>query len=218
MGMRILVVEDDALLADGICEGLRQYGYTVDHLSDGLSAQHALLNEHFDVAILDVGLPGKSGFDVLSTVKKNHVKTPIIMLTALDQIPDKIEGFDRGADDYMAKPFDLEELCARIRARVRVGEGRSDPIISVGEVSLDPATYKVSVKGEVMDLSRREFALLHKLMGQAGRVITRDILTQTLYGWGEEVESNTIEVHIHNLRKKIGDAMTIRTIRGVGYH
>ena len=217
MAINVLVVEDDVLLADGICEGLKQYGYCVDHERDGLSAQHALMTRQYDVAVMDVGLPGKSGFEVLSAVKRQHIVTPIILLTALDQVQSKIEGLDRGADDYIVKPFDLEELCARIRVQVRSKSEQIDPVLVNGSVTLDPSTYKVSINGDEVVISRREFALLHKLMEQIGRVITRDVLMETLYGWGEEVESNTIEVHVHNLRKKLGDAMKIRTIRGVGY-
>ena len=217
--MRILLVEDDELLGEGINTGLQQFGYTVDWVKDGISAQTAILtqSESFDAIILDLGLPRKSGMDVLKTIRKNSIKTPVLILTARDELEIRIEGLDSGANDFIIKPFKLEELCARIRAQIRGSLSRAEPKITVGTVVLDPAAHKVFILDEEVNLSRREFALLQKLMEQSGKVLTRDSLTQTLYGWGEDVDSNTIEVYIHNLRKKFHDALHIRTIRGVGY-
>ena len=217
--MRILLVEDNELLGEGTCTGLQQYGYTVDWVKDGLAGQTAALTqtEHFDAIILDLGLPKKSGQEVLVSIRKHNIQTPIILLTAASDLFTKVQCLDAGANDFITKPFKLAELAARIRAQIRGGAGRADPKIVVGEVTLDPAAHKVFVLDQEINFSRREFALLHKLMEQSGKVQTRDALTQTLYGWGEDVDSNTIEVYIHNLRKKLKDHLNLRTIRGVGY-
>lgn len=214
--MRILLVEDDELLGDGVRHGLIQYGYTVDWAKNGQTAQQAILSESFDIVILDIGLPGRSGLEVLKTIRSKNDKTPVILLTARVTVEDRIKGLDAGADDYIAKPFDFEELCARIRAMQRRSVSRAEPILSYGSITLDPASHSVFKDGELMNISRREYALLQKLLENVGRVISREQLTQTLYGWGDEVDSNALEVHIHNLRKKFGSNF-IRTIRGVGY-
>lgn len=215
--MRILLVEDDDLLGDGVRHGLTQYGYTVDWVKNGQAAQQAILStEKFDIVILDIGLPQRSGLEVLKTIRAKNDKTPVILLTARVTVEDRIKGLDAGADDYIAKPFDFEELCARIRAMQRRSVQRAEPILSYGAITLDPASHSVFKDGELMNISRREYALLQKLLENVGRVISREQLTQTLYGWGDEVDSNALEVHIHNLRKKFGSNF-IRTIRGVGY-
>lgn len=214
--MRILLVEDDELLGDGVRVGLIQYGYTVDWIKDGLTAQQAIVTESFDLVILDIGLPRRNGIEVLKAVRAKNLSLPVIILTARETIEDRVKGLDAGADDYLVKPFDLEELCARIRAMQRRSTSRAEPILTYGDITLDPASHSVFREGELMNVSRREFALLQKLLENSGRVISREQLTQTLYGWGDDVDSNALEVHIHNIRKKFGTNF-IRTIRGVGY-
>lgn len=214
--MRILLVEDDALLGDGVSTGLKQYGYTVDWLNDGIAAEQALKTEVFDAIILDIGLPRRSGLDLLSTLRQQGNKTPVLILTARETIEDRIKGLDSGADDYLVKPFDLDELCARLRALQRRFNDRAISTITFGDLQLDPAGHLVIYRGEEITLSRREFSLLQKLLENPNRVLSREYLTQSLYGWEEDVDSNALEVHIHNLRKKFGTDF-IRTIRGVGY-
>lgn len=215
--MRVLLVEDDQPLGDGIRTGLAQYGYTVDWLKDGQSALRFLKAETFDLIVLDINLPKLSGLTVLQELRANGNKTPVLILTARDSIEDRVKGLDSGADDYLTKPFDLGELSARIRAlQRRTNNNRADPIISYRDVTLDPASLTVTVAKELVSLSRREFALLQKLLENSGHVVSRDVLTQCLYGWGDDVDSNTLEVHVHNLRKKLAVTF-IRTIRGVGY-
>lgn len=215
--MRVLLVEDDELLGDAVYTGLKQYGYTVDWVKDGLAAQHALLHEEFESVVLDLGLPKRSGLDVLKSIRAQSIKTPIIILTARETTEDKVKGLDAGADDYLIKPFDMDELCARLRALQRRAASRAVAEIVYGKISIDPSAYSVSIDNDHLPLSRREFTLLQKLLENIGKVISRDSLTQTLYGWGDDVDSNALEVHIHNLRKKFGDLLPIRTIRGVGY-
>lgn len=217
--MRILLAEDDYDLGLSISEGLTHHGYQIDWVQDGQLAMTALQTqgEHFDLAILDINMPKKTGIEVLKTIREQGKTLPVFILTAKDQIDDRVLGLDCGADDYIVKPFDLDELCARIRSIGRRSAGRADPILKVGDIELDPAGHIIKIFNEQAVFSRREFALLQKLMEKSSTVVTRDILSQTLYGWGDDVDSNTIEVHIHNLRKKIGDAASIRTIRGVGY-
>jgi len=214
--MRILLAEDDELLGNAVSEGLRIYGHIIDWVKDGISAEKAIKNEQFDAVVLDIGLPKLSGFMVLERIRSEGITTPILILTAREMIDDRVRGLDLGADDYLTKPFDLNELCARLRALQRRSMSRAMPLITYGELTLDPASHIVSYKGEVISLSRREFALLQKLLDNSGRVLSREYLTQMLYGWGEDVDSNALEVHIHNLRKRFGNDF-IRTIRGVGY-
>lgn len=214
--MRILLVEDDELLGDGLRNGLNQEGYTVDWLKDGLSADQALQTETFDLIVLDLGLPKLPGIKVLQNMRSRGQTTPVLILTARESIEDRIKGLDSGADDYLTKPFDLYELCARLRALQRRFSSRADPILVHENISLDPASHTVTLNNENVSVSRREFALLHKLLENSGRVLSREHLTQSLYGWGEDVDSNALEVHIHNLRKKFGQTF-IRTIRGIGY-
>lgn len=214
--MRVLLVEDDELLGDGVRLGLMQYGYAVDWIKDGQTALQVILSENFDTIVLDLELPRKSGLDVLKAVRSRNINTPVLILTARELVEDRVKGLDAGADDYLVKPFDLGELSARIRALQRRTAARAEPMITHLNITLDPASRTAFLENEVMVLSRREFALLHKLLENVGRVLSREQLTQTLYGWGDEIDSNALEVHIHNLRKKFGHDL-IRTIRGVGY-
>jgi two-component system response regulator QseB len=214
--MRILLVEDDELLGDGLRTGLVQYGYAVDWLKDGQSADQALKTETFDLIVLDLGLPKLSGISVLQNLRSRGLTMPVLILTARESIEDRVKGLDSGADDYLTKPFDLDELCARLRALQRRFSSRAEPVLQHENISLDPASHTVMLNNETINVSRREFALLHKLLENAGRVLSREHLTQSLYGWGEDVDSNALEVHIHNLRKKFGQNF-IRTIRGIGY-
>lgn len=214
--MRVLVVEDDKLLGEALVIGLGQYGYAADLVEDGQMALQAILSENFDTIVLDLELPKRSGLDVLRAARAKNVTTPVLILTAKELVEDRVKGLDAGADDYLVKPFDLDELSARIRALQRRRASRADPIISYGNITLDPASRSAYLGEETLILSRREFALLFKLLENVGRVLSREQLTQTLYGWGDEIDSNALEVHIHNLRKKFGHNL-IRTIRGVGY-
>ena len=214
--MRLLLVEDDNLLGDGLYVGLKQAEYTVDWVMDGEAANHALVNENFDLVVLDISLPVMSGIEVLQALRKRNDTTPVLILTAVDSVENRILGLDSGADDYLVKPFDLDELCARLRALARRYAGRSDPILTHGSLELNPAAHTVVKDGNPIALSSREFVLLLYLMENVGRVASRSRLEETLYGWDGEIESNSLEVFIHHLRKKIG-VETIKTVRGVGY-
>jgi len=214
--MRLLVVEDDPLLGDGIKAGLTQAGFAVDWVQDGVAAALALDTGSQAAVVLDLGLPRLAGLELLRRMRSAGNKTPVLILTARDATEDRINGLDSGADDYMVKPFDLHELAARLRALIRRSAGEAAPVLRVREVSLDPAARRVEYKGQPVELPAREFALLHALMLGAGRVFTREQLAEKLYAWGEEVESNAIDVHIHHLRRKLAPQL-IRTMRGVGY-
>lgn len=214
--MRILLVEDDPQLGDGLSIGLRQAGFAVDWVRDGHAADHALQAESFDLVVLDLGLPRLSGMAVLTRARQRGQTMPILILTARDATGDKVAGLDAGADDYLVKPIDLDELTARIRALTRRSAGRAAPLLIHGELAIDPAAHVVTLAGQPVDLSSREFSLLQMLLENAGRVLTRTQLEQSLYGWHEEPDSNALEVHIHHLRKKLGSEL-IRTLRGVGY-
>lgn len=214
--MRILLVEDDRPLGEGIRTALKPEGYTVDWLQDGASALHALSHESFDLAILDLGLPRLDGLEVLKRLRAAANAVPVLVLTARDATTDRVAGLDAGADDYLVKPFDVDELKARLRALLRRRFNRPEPTLEYRGIVLDPANQQVSYQGTPVPLPRKEFALLHELLAQPGRVMTRDRLQQALYGWEEEVESNALEVHIHHLRKKFFPEL-IRTVRGVGY-
>ncbi len=214
--MRILLVEDDEALGEGIRVALKPEGYTVDWARDGASALHALTHEDFGLAVLDLGLPRMDGLEVLRRLRAGANPIPVLVLTARDSTADRIAGLDAGADDYLVKPFDVDELKARIRALLRRSFSRAQPVLEYREVSLDPVAQQVSYRGQPVALQRKEFLLLHELLAQPGRVLTRDRLQQVLYGWDEEAESNALEVHIHHLRKKLFPEL-IRTVRGVGY-
>jgi len=214
--MRILLVEDDRMLGAGLQVGLRQQGWAVDWARDGELAEEALRGEPYDLVVLDLGLPKKGGLEVLAGLRARKNAVPVLILTAQDAVGDRVAGLDAGADDYVAKPFDLDELAARIRALHRRSGGRAEPRLGVGGLVLDPAAHEVTLDGAPVALSAREFALLQALLERPGRPLSRAQLEERLYGWGEEVESNAVEVHVHALRKKLG-AHWIRTLRGVGY-
>ncbi|WP_297365455.1 response regulator [Thauera sp.] len=214
--MRILLVEDDAALGEGIRVALKPEGYTVDWVQDGASALHALTHEDFGLAVLDLGLPRMDGLQVLQRLRAAGKPVPVLVLTARDATSDRIAGLDAGADDYLVKPFDVDELKARMRALLRRSFNRAQPALEYREVSLDPVNQQVSYRGQPVVLQRKEFLLLHELLAQPGRVLTRDRLQQVLYGWDDEAESNALEVHIHHLRRKLFPEL-IRTVRGVGY-
>jgi len=214
--MRILLVEDDELLGDGLAAGLRHCGYNVDWLRDGEQARSALATEDYAALVLDLGLPRLDGMSLLRGLRAAGNAIPVLILTARDSTWDKVDGLDGGADDYLVKPVDLDELAARLRALTRRASGQSSPLLHAREVELDPAARRVRLRGEPVELSAREFAILELLMRNAGRMISRAQLESALYGWGEGIESNAVEVHIHHLRRKLG-ADLIRTVRGVGY-
>jgi DNA-binding response OmpR family regulator len=214
--MRILLVEDDELLGDGLAAGLRHCGYNVDWMRDGEQARSALATEDYAALVLDLGLPRLDGMSLLRGLRAAGNAIPVLILTARDSTWDKVGGLDGGADDYLVKPVDLDELAARLRALTRRASGQSTPLLQAREVELDPAARRVRLRGEPVELSAREFAILELLMRNAGRMISRAQLESALYGWGEGVESNAVEVHIHHLRRKLG-ADLIRTVRGVGY-
>jgi DNA-binding response OmpR family regulator len=214
--MRILLAEDDPLLGDGLRAGLRQLGFQVDWVRDGQAAERELRAEPYAAAVLDLGLPMKDGMEVLASIRRAGSATPVLVLTARDAVPDRIRGLDLGADDYVVKPVDLNELAARLRALVRRAHGQPQERLAAQDVVLDPAARSVLRAGVPVALAAREFDLLHALMLNAGRVLSRDQLEQRLYSWGQEVESNAVEVHIHHLRRKLGTAL-IQTVRGVGY-
>lgn len=214
--MRILLIEDDPLLGDGVRAGLRQAGFQVDWVRDGNAAETELRTRSYAAAVLDLGLPRKDGIAVLSSVRRAGVTLPVLVLTARDTVPDRVRGLDIGADDYVVKPVDLQELAARLRALVRRAHGQSQETLQVQNVTLEPATRCVYRNDEPVTLSAREFDLLQSLMLNAGRVLSREQLEQAIYGWGQEVDSNAVEVHVHRLRTKLGSDL-IRTVRGVGY-
>jgi DNA-binding response OmpR family regulator len=214
--VRLLLVEDDALLGDGIRNGLKQQEFVVEWLRDGESAVQSLMQDHYDVMVLDLGLPKKHGLDVLREIRGKGNRLPVLILTAQDAVESRVAGLDAGADDYLVKPFDLDELYARLRALLRRAVGRAEPKISYGEIEIDPAAHQVTVAGAAVDLSRREYAVLLELLQNRGRVLSRARLEEGLYELGEQIESNAVEVHVHHLRKKLGSEL-IRTIRGVGY-
>jgi len=214
--MRILLVEDDKLLGDGVQAGLAQSGFNVDWVRDGVAAELALKAGEFSGVVLDLGLPRLSGLELLERMRRGGNKVPVLILTARDRVEDRIKGLDGGADDYVVKPFDLHEVAARLRALIRRASGEAAPNLRVGEIELDPAARRVSFRGRPVELSLREFALLQELMLNAGRVLSREQLAQRLYAWGEEIESNAIEVHVHHLRRKLAPEL-FRTVRGVGY-
>ena len=214
--MRILLAEDDAMLGDGLRAGLRQLGFQVDWVRDGIAAERELAGGDYTAAVLDLGLPLKDGIEVLRSLRARKNTTPILVLTARDAVPDRIVGLDCGADDYVVKPVDLHELGARLRSLVRRAHGQVQDSLRCGALLIEPAARRVTLDGADVSLSTREFDLLHALMLNAGRVMSREQLEQQMYSWGYEVESNAIEVHIHHLRRKLSPNL-IQTVRGIGY-
>ena len=214
--MRVLLAEDDPLLGDGLRAGLRQLGFLVDWVRDGMAAESELRAHPYAAAVLDLGLPLKDGMDVLASIRRAGITLPVLVLTARDALPDRIRGLDVGADDYVVKPVDLNELAARLRALVRRAHGQAQECLTAQDVVLDPAARSVLQAGTPVALSAREFDLLHTLLLNTGRVLSREQLEQHLYSWGQEVDSNAVEVHVHHLRRKLGNAL-IQTVRGVGY-
>ena len=214
--MRILLVEDDALLGDGIQKSLVYLGFTVDWMRDGKQGENALTSEEYAAVVLDLGLPQQDGLTLLQSVRGKGLHTPALILTARDNKLDKLKGFNLGADDYVIKPIDMEELAARLRALIRRSAGRASPRVRMGTVEIDPDTRQAWHEGKPVELSAKEFAVLELLVQNEGRVLTRAQLEQSLYGWGDSADSNTIEVFIHHLRKKLGSDF-IQTLRGIGY-
>ncbi len=214
--MRLLLVEDDEILGDGLKSGLTMEGYAVDWLTDGKQADEALQTHSYEILVLDLNLPGMNGLDVLKALRKRKDATLVLILTARDTVNDRVIGLDSGADDFVVKPFDMNEICARLRALIRRHGGRGTPLLEHKGVVLDPASHKVTVDGRDVDISQKEFEVLNFLLANKGAVISRARLEETLYSWNSEIESNTVEVHIHHLRKKL-PANFIRTVRGVGY-
>lgn len=214
--MRILLAEDDDLLGSGLRAGLAQHGFAVDWVRDGVAAERELLTGNFQAAVLDLGLPRQDGMDTLRAVRAQQNRTPVLILTARDAIDARIHGLDGGADDYIVKPVDLGELAARLRALVRRAHGEPSAELTLGNLRLDTAARQVWQGDELVDLSGREFNLLQVFLLNADRVLTREQLEQQIYKWGSEVSSNAVEVHVHNLRRKLGPSV-IETVRGVGY-
>ena len=215
--MRILIVEDDADISANLYDYLSARGHDVDAALNGLVALHLATSQPFDAIVLDVGLPGMDGLALAQRLRRDaRLAIPILMLTARDTLDDKLAGFDAGADDYLVKPFDPDELKARLRALLRRSAGRAELRIEHAGVSLDPSSQQVSYQGKPVPMTPKEYLLLHELLSQPGKVLTRERLAQLLYGWDEEAESNALEVHIHHLRKKLFPEL-IRTVRGVGY-
>jgi two-component system response regulator QseB len=214
--VRVLLAEDDRMIGASIRSGLRQDGFAVDWVEDGRAAEQALGASVHDALVLDLGLPRRTGLEILAAMRRRGDARPVLVLTARDAVADRVAGLDAGADDYLVKPFDLDELSARLRALLRRGSGRAAPLLEAGEVALNPATREVSLKGEPVALSPREFAVLEALLTRPGVILSRAQLEDKLYGWADPVEGNAVEVHIHALRKKLGSDF-IRNVRGVGW-
>jgi two-component system response regulator QseB len=214
--MRILLVEDDIMIGESLEQALAQSGHAVDWLRDGTSADTALRAQAFDMVLLDLGLPGREGLEVLRRLRARGDALPVIILTARESLSDRVSGLDAGADDYLTKPFELKELEARIRALERRHFGFHKPLLQCGELTLDPVAHEVRFHGEVVALSAREYQILHLLVRRPGAIVSRADLEEQLYNWQTEIESNAVEVHIHRLRQKL-DSRIIRTVRGLGY-
>ncbi|MEF8731739.1 MAG: response regulator [Candidatus Accumulibacter meliphilus] len=214
--MRVLLVEDDPMIGKSVQQGLRQEGSSVDWVRDGQTAELALTTAPYELLLLDLGLPGRSGLEVLARLRRSGNDIPVLIITARDAVADRIRGLDSGADDYLVKPFDLDELSARMRALLRRHAGRASPVIEHGDLRMNPATHELTQDGKPVALSAREFALLQALLERPGTPLSRTKLEERLYGWGEEIESNAVEVYIHSLRRKLGTER-IKNIRGVGY-
>jgi two-component system, OmpR family, response regulator QseB len=214
--MRLLLAEDDRMIATSVQQGLRQDGFAVDWVQDGQAALVALAENVHDLLLLDLGLPRRDGLEVLTAMRRRGDRRPVLILTARDAVANRVAGLDAGADDYLVKPFDLDELSARVRALARRHAGRAEPVVTHGALELRPATREVSLNGKPVSLSAREFALLEALLARPGAILSRAQLEEKIYGWADEVESNAVEVHLHGLRRKLG-ADAIRNVRGVGW-
>lgn len=214
--MRALIVEDDPMIGRAILSGLKNAGYAADWVRDGQEAENAMANGTYDIALLDLALPRRNGLDILKSLRRARNELPIVIITASDSVAHRIAGLDGGADDYLTKPFDLDELLARARAVIRRRAGRSCPKVTYGSLTIDPSKREVIYRDAPVQLSAREFAVLERLMQEPGTVVSRARLEDAVYGWGEEIESNSVEVHLHNLRRKL-DPELIRNVRGVGY-
>jgi len=214
--MRILLVEDDPMIGESVVSGLAGEGHAVDWVRDGAAAETAVATTPYALVLLDLGLPKRGGLEVLAHLRARKLDLPVLIMTARDTVRDRVAGLDAGADDYLVKPFDLDELSARVRALLRRASGRAEPLVERGPLALNPATHEVRWHGEPVEVSGREFALLAALAERPGAVVSRSQLEEKLYGWNESIGSNAVEVHIHNLRRKLGDD-AIRTVRGLGY-
>ncbi|CAN5181144.1 response regulator [soil metagenome] len=214
--MRILLVEDDRMIGDSVRTSLRQDGYVVDWVREGRAAESAMTSEHFDLVLLDLGLPDRSGIEVLQKFRQLGKSAPVIIITARDGVEDRIRGLDAGADDYVLKPFDLDELAARIRSALRRSAGQSLPAIEILGISIKPGSKEVLRDGKPVQLSAREYAIVEALVLRPGAILSRAQLEERMYGWGDEIESNAVEVHIHGIRRKLG-AEFVQNVRGVGY-
>jgi two-component system response regulator QseB len=214
--VRILLVEDDPMIGESVADGLKAEGFAVDWVRDGKEADAAVGSSPYSLVLLDLGLPRRDGIEVLRGIRERRLDVPVLVMTARDTVPDRIKGLDAGADDYLVKPFDLDELTARVRALLRRAAGRAEPVIERGALRVNPATREVTWQGEAVTLSAREYALVSALAERPGLVLSRAQLEEKLYGWNETVGSNAVEVHIHNLRKKLGEG-AIRNVRGLGY-
>jgi DNA-binding response OmpR family regulator len=214
--MRILLVEDDPMIGESVVTGLASEGHAIDWVRDGVAAEAAIATTPYALVLLDLGLPKRDGVDVLKDLRARKLDLPVLVMTARDTVRDRVAGLDAGADDYLVKPFDFDELSARVRALLRRAAGRAEPLVERGPLVLNPATHEVRWHGETLDVSGREFALLAALAERQGAVVSRAQLEEKLYGWNESIGSNAVEVHVHNLRRKLGDD-AIRTVRGLGY-
>ena len=214
--MRLLLAEDDQMIGESVQRGLRQDGYAVDWVRDGVAAENAIADHDYDIVLLDLGLPRKDGIRLLEDLRRRHNRMPVLVLTARDAVADRVRGLDAGADDYLVKPFDLDELSARIRALIRRQSGRVEPEVVIGDLRVNLASHEVFLAEAPIALSAREFSLLRALLEQPGVPLSRVQLEEIIYGWDEEVESNAVEVYIHSLRRKLGPEW-IRNLRGVGY-
>ncbi|HMN74514.1 MAG TPA: response regulator [Burkholderiaceae bacterium] len=214
--MRLLLIEDDPMIGSAARRGLAQAGFTVDWVTDGHSAQAAIANAVYDALVLDLGLPRVDGLTLLKQLRARRSGLPVLVVSARDAVAQRVAGLDAGADDYLAKPFDLDELVARVRALLRRHDGAASGAMMVGNLALDPVRRSVMLRGDEVHLTAKEFALLEALMRRPGAVLSRERLEEAIYGWGEEVCSNAVEVHLHNLRRKLGGEL-VRNVRGVGY-
>jgi two-component system response regulator QseB len=214
--MRVLLVEDDPMIGGAVEGGLRAAGFAVDRVRDGHAAELAFANGVYDLALLDLGLPRKDGLELLASLRRRGCEVPVLIITARDAVADRIAGLDCGADDYLVKPFNLDELLARVRAVLRRRTGRASPEVSYGALALNAVTRSVVFRGRPVELSAREFSVLEALVQEPGAVVSREKLEEALYGWGEEIASNTVEVYLHHLRRKLAPEL-VRNVRGVGY-